>query len=303
MATRVQIRRDTAANWAASNPVLAQGELGVELGTNRVKLGDGSTVWSSLLYLGGPQTGTLLSKSVAGSADVALSALEAQNSIIVLTGEITGNIAVSVPAAGRWTFRNSTSGSFWLRLKAAGSSAQPLWLRAGSILSVWSDGTDLYRANVTPVLHAWISNQAVTRNSDNSTDATYQTIGSIVVPGGLMAPNDVLEIRGTVNHTGSTNTKRVRTLVAGSQVALTSQNTASNTSSPFFHALRIRDASTLFAQAGSATGYSANIGTINSVTAALANDITIDIQVSWNANVSGEYITVEGWDARLMRAA
>ena len=50
MATRIQLRRDTAANWQSVNPVLAQGELGLNLDTNQVKLGDGVTAWNSLSY-------------------------------------------------------------------------------------------------------------------------------------------------------------------------------------------------------------------------------------------------------------
>lgn len=42
-------RRDTAANWAASNPVLLEGELGLVLDQpNSYKVGDGSTPWNSL---------------------------------------------------------------------------------------------------------------------------------------------------------------------------------------------------------------------------------------------------------------
>ena len=51
MADRIQIRRDTASNWTSANSVLAQGELGVETDTNKMKIGDGSTAWSSLGYL------------------------------------------------------------------------------------------------------------------------------------------------------------------------------------------------------------------------------------------------------------
>ena len=51
MADLIQIRRDTAANWTSANPTLAQGELGAETDTSKIKIGDGSTVWSSLGYL------------------------------------------------------------------------------------------------------------------------------------------------------------------------------------------------------------------------------------------------------------
>ena len=49
---RIQLRRDTAANWASSNPVLLEGELGIELddSRNRIKIGDGTTAWNSLPY-------------------------------------------------------------------------------------------------------------------------------------------------------------------------------------------------------------------------------------------------------------
>lgn len=48
MATLIQIRRDSSANWAGSNPVLAQGEMGFALDANNLKVGDGVTPWNSL---------------------------------------------------------------------------------------------------------------------------------------------------------------------------------------------------------------------------------------------------------------
>ena len=47
---RILIRRDTAANWTANNPTLAAGEFGHETDTGKLKLGDGSTAWTSLGY-------------------------------------------------------------------------------------------------------------------------------------------------------------------------------------------------------------------------------------------------------------
>ena len=51
MASIIQIRRDTASNWTSANPTLAQGELGIETDTLKVKAGDGSTAWTSASYL------------------------------------------------------------------------------------------------------------------------------------------------------------------------------------------------------------------------------------------------------------
>lgn len=53
MADIIQIRRDTAANWTSVNPTLAQGEMGFETDTKKLKFGDGSTAWNSLLYFAG----------------------------------------------------------------------------------------------------------------------------------------------------------------------------------------------------------------------------------------------------------
>lgn len=53
MATKIQLRRDTSANWQGTNPVLAQGEPGVELDTHKMKIGDGSTSWNDLAYAAG----------------------------------------------------------------------------------------------------------------------------------------------------------------------------------------------------------------------------------------------------------
>ena len=50
MANRIQLRRDGAQQWANINPILAQGELGIEIDTSRIKIGDGVTPWNSLKY-------------------------------------------------------------------------------------------------------------------------------------------------------------------------------------------------------------------------------------------------------------
>jgi hypothetical protein len=50
MATRMQQRRGTAAQWTAANPILAAGEIGFETDTSKFKMGNGSSTWSALSY-------------------------------------------------------------------------------------------------------------------------------------------------------------------------------------------------------------------------------------------------------------
>lgn len=55
MAYRILLRRDTTANWESNNPVLASGEPGFEIDTNKLKVGDGVTQWMALpYYIGAP---------------------------------------------------------------------------------------------------------------------------------------------------------------------------------------------------------------------------------------------------------
>jgi hypothetical protein len=66
MTTRIKLRRDTAANWTSSNPILAAGEPGLESDTGKIKYGDGATAWTALDYTGG--------NGVVDSGDVVVTA-------------------------------------------------------------------------------------------------------------------------------------------------------------------------------------------------------------------------------------
>ena len=52
MTTQIQIRRDTAANWNNVDPVLAEGEIGMDMTVNSFKVGDGVSAWSAIDYAG-----------------------------------------------------------------------------------------------------------------------------------------------------------------------------------------------------------------------------------------------------------
>lgn len=51
MSQKIQNRRDTAERWTQYNPILLEGELGLETDTGKMKLGDGVNTWSALPYM------------------------------------------------------------------------------------------------------------------------------------------------------------------------------------------------------------------------------------------------------------
>ena len=50
--TTYQLRRGTSSVWKKNNPLLAAGEPGYELDTHKVKIGDGTSYWKDLPYIG-----------------------------------------------------------------------------------------------------------------------------------------------------------------------------------------------------------------------------------------------------------
>jgi hypothetical protein len=56
--TIIQLKNHTQAEWEAENPILEQGEMGIESDTLKMKVGDGSTAWNNLSYLVGSGSNT-----------------------------------------------------------------------------------------------------------------------------------------------------------------------------------------------------------------------------------------------------
>lgn len=50
MAQQIQLRRGTSTEWTTANPILAEGEIGIETDTGLYKVGDGVKLWSALAH-------------------------------------------------------------------------------------------------------------------------------------------------------------------------------------------------------------------------------------------------------------
>jgi hypothetical protein len=49
ISVKIQVRRDSSANWTSNNPTLAEGEIGYETDTGKLKIGSGAS-WTSTQY-------------------------------------------------------------------------------------------------------------------------------------------------------------------------------------------------------------------------------------------------------------
>lgn len=73
---RLVTRNDSAANWLTKNPVLLEGEMGIENDTRLIKVGDGVTAWKDLVYIND------ISSAVANHYEGTATADETDNAVI-----------------------------------------------------------------------------------------------------------------------------------------------------------------------------------------------------------------------------
>jgi hypothetical protein len=131
---RIQLRRDTAANWTSANPTLAQGEGGFETDTGKLKIGDGATAWASLAYLGGSvasvfsRTGVVVANSGDYTAAQVTGALVNSNNLSDVSSASTSRTNLGLGTA-------ATQASTAFDTSGAAATAQAASLQKTSNLS------------------------------------------------------------------------------------------------------------------------------------------------------------------------
>lgn len=145
MPQKIQVRRDTAANWVSANPILASGEPGYETDTNLFKFGDGSTAWNSLPY----------APSGLGQRTVTSG-------------------PTSLTAKDRIVLANATSGAFELDLVAATG-----WI---GILIISATTTGLNKVTLDPNGTDTIDGQATLELGTEASGAPYKSV--TLIPNG-----------------------------------------------------------------------------------------------------------------------
>jgi hypothetical protein len=111
MAVRQQQRRGTASQWVSANPILAAGEIGFEVDTNKFKIGDGTNRWEDLVYFTA-DAAAAIQDLIDGAPDL----LDTLNELAASIGDnpdfigtMTTNLAAKAPIASP-TFTGTVSG-------------------------------------------------------------------------------------------------------------------------------------------------------------------------------------------------
>jgi hypothetical protein len=110
--TQIQVRRGTASQWTSTNPTLASGEWGFETDTGKVKIGDGTTAWTSLGYTGAGDvtlTGTQTLTNKTLTAPVINLALNAQTGTTYTFALTDNGKLVTASNAGAQTYSIPTN--------------------------------------------------------------------------------------------------------------------------------------------------------------------------------------------------
>jgi len=182
MTSRLQQRRDTAANWTSNNPTLAAGEIGLETDTAKFKIGNGSTAWSSLGYANGitaSSTDTLTNKTLLN--DAVIGALENAN---VVASAATGTINIDAITSTVWYYTSNASANFTLNVRGNSGTSLNTLLTTGQAITVVflnTNGSTAYYANAftidgTSVSPKWQTGTAPSAGNASAIDAYSYTI-------------------------------------------------------------------------------------------------------------------------------
>lgn len=124
MGTGMKQRRGTAAEWTAANPVLEEGELGIEEDTEIIKVGDGVTAWLDLDIHYVPKN--QLDAEYYG-AFIAFATLDAIGDLLVGTGpDGVARLPMGTPGQ-QLKVKNDGTGLFWETPPATDLSSRIPW--------------------------------------------------------------------------------------------------------------------------------------------------------------------------------
>ncbi len=296
---RIQIRRGTATEWTNADTalnssgglVLAAGEMGVETNTRKIKIGDGSTRWSSLQYIASDSPA--ISEIAQDAIDQALSMGSGltksynDNTNTISLGIDTDVVATKTYVDDEINSLNNTVASDYVLISDVGNAGGPAKLDAdGNLLipksSIILEGSsaDEYETTLTVVNPT--ADRTITFPNATGTVAVLTTDGDLVVPGNLTVSGD----------TTTLNVSEV--LVEDNEIVLNSNVTTGNPTLSAAFSVRRGSQDPAFIQWNETNDkWVVNYGTANSKEIAIQDDISsLDTSLKIYAdNAVGEHNT------------
>jgi hypothetical protein len=219
MADLIQLRRGTAAFWTSTNPVLSQGEIGIETDTGLEKRGDGTTAWTSLGYFDKDNVGL---SQVDNAKQQVWHGFPTPYVVILSYDPVTrqatltptgstfdiwvNGIKFTKTGAQSSTAHADTTGNYFVSYDASGNLqvSNAIWDIDGSSIPVWYgyynanlvDAIPLFELHTAKRNPAWHKSQhhaigtfirsgleisGYTLNTANNTDLTYAIASGIIV--------------------------------------------------------------------------------------------------------------------------
>jgi Major tropism determinant N-terminal domain len=119
MTVKIQVRRGTASAWITANTVLSAGEIGFETDTLRIKIGDGTTAWTSLGYASGGSS-YATTATAAGTTTLTATSAYAQFFTGSTTQTVVLPVASTMTLGQTFYINNNSSGA--LTINSSGSN-------------------------------------------------------------------------------------------------------------------------------------------------------------------------------------
>lgn len=170
---RIRQKSDTAENWILNNPVLLYGELGLEIDTQKIKMGDGVTPWAGLRYVMQDVADNMNNKANKDLSNV---------SALTTTVKDTLGVATKNHAVSNTNYGVATT-SYYGHVRTGGFTGNGHYVqsrRSAASLSNFNSTTYLYPGEYPVYFYTNATNAPSTISGDTGINSTSTYIYGII---------------------------------------------------------------------------------------------------------------------------
>lgn len=147
---------------------------------------------------------------------------QSQNAVLRFTGNLTGNVQITLPLPGYYIVENLTTGAFVLSFRGVGAG-EVIGIEQGSVQHIYNDGTNVRFVNLPPVgsyldvcdaaVPAWIS--ACTKPPYLNCNGTTFSAGTYPYLNAKLGGNTLPDLRGVSRYSLNQGTGRITSAGSG----------------------------------------------------------------------------------------